>query len=208
MALSGRRTGSAQRLPVGLAAGARPIGRIHDRRTPVAVARTRPAAGPEVPQRLQLHHRRDAPLLDGWEVRPLFSPPYTPEYNGATEAGNGALKTRTSRRLVRAVPATGPQTTPKRHDAWPTNSTTLMVRWGQRRKRPSSLDCPSPSRPAPRSVEPSNTSKPKSGFGCALVEHGFLTFTRRSIAPPIPSRTWLRISYAAQASDRCIRQCE
>ena len=34
--------------------------------------------------------------LDGWRVRPLFSPPYTPEYNGAIEAGNGALKTRTA----------------------------------------------------------------------------------------------------------------
>jgi hypothetical protein len=35
-------------------------------------------------------------FLDGWQVRPLFSPPYTPEYNGAIEAGNGALKTRTA----------------------------------------------------------------------------------------------------------------
>ncbi len=38
---------------------------------------------------------RTALLLDVWEVRPLYSPPYTPRYNGACEAGIGALKTRT-----------------------------------------------------------------------------------------------------------------
>jgi transposase InsO family protein len=34
-------------------------------------------------------------FLKGWRVRSLFSPPYTPEYNGTIEAGNGGLKTRT-----------------------------------------------------------------------------------------------------------------
>ena len=34
-------------------------------------------------------------FLARWAVRPLFSPPYTPEYNGGIEAGNHALKTRT-----------------------------------------------------------------------------------------------------------------
>ena len=34
-------------------------------------------------------------FLDRWDVRPLFSPPYTPEYNGSIEAGNGVLKSRT-----------------------------------------------------------------------------------------------------------------
>jgi hypothetical protein len=31
-------------------------------------------------------------------------------------------------------------------------------------------------------------------IGCALVEHGFLTFTRRSITPPIPAHFPLKIS--------------
>jgi len=38
---------------------------------------------------------RTALQLDAWEVVPLFSPPYTPCYNGACEAGIGGLKTRT-----------------------------------------------------------------------------------------------------------------
>src|SRR4051794_40312674 len=32
-------------------------------------------------------------FLDGSPARLLLSPPYTPEYNGSIEAGNGALKT-------------------------------------------------------------------------------------------------------------------
>jgi hypothetical protein len=40
-------------------------------------------------------------FLDHWQVRPLFSPLYTPEYNGAIEAGNGALKTRTHEEAAR-----------------------------------------------------------------------------------------------------------
>lgn len=38
---------------------------------------------------------RTALLLDAEEVVPLFSPPYTPRYNGACEAGIGGLKART-----------------------------------------------------------------------------------------------------------------
>jgi len=34
-------------------------------------------------------------LLRTWQVEVLFSPPRTPSYNGAVEAGNGSLKTRT-----------------------------------------------------------------------------------------------------------------
>jgi transposase InsO family protein len=34
-------------------------------------------------------------LLDEWAVTPLYSPPYTPGYNGSCEAGIGGLKSRT-----------------------------------------------------------------------------------------------------------------
>lgn len=34
-----------------------------------------------------------AALLQQWQVTPLFSPPYTPQYNGACERGNGTLRT-------------------------------------------------------------------------------------------------------------------
>lgn len=39
--------------------------------------------------------QRTADLLAAWQVIPLFSPPYTPRYNGACEAGIGGLKIRT-----------------------------------------------------------------------------------------------------------------
>jgi transposase InsO family protein len=40
-------------------------------------------------------------LLDSAAVIPLFSPPYYPKYNGATEAGIGSLKTRTEHHAAR-----------------------------------------------------------------------------------------------------------
>jgi hypothetical protein len=44
---------------------------------------------------------RVATLLDNWCVTPLFSPPYTPRYNGSIEAGIGALKLRTDTHAAR-----------------------------------------------------------------------------------------------------------
>jgi transposase InsO family protein len=41
-------------------------------------------------------------LLASAGVIPLLSPPYTPRYNGAIEAGIGSLKTRTERHAARA----------------------------------------------------------------------------------------------------------
>jgi transposase InsO family protein len=40
-------------------------------------------------------------LLDEFRVTPLFSPPYTPSYNGAIEAGIGSLKDRTDAQAAR-----------------------------------------------------------------------------------------------------------
>ena len=40
-------------------------------------------------------------FLDRHQVQPLFSPPWTPEYNGACEAGNGALQTYTHHQAAR-----------------------------------------------------------------------------------------------------------
>src|SRR5207244_12795766 len=36
-------------------------------------------------------------FLQRWQACSLFSPPYTPQYNGAIEAAIGSLKTRTQR---------------------------------------------------------------------------------------------------------------
>jgi transposase InsO family protein len=42
-------------------------------------------------------------LLGRWGVFPLFSPPHTPQYNGSCEAGNGAMKTRTEHQAILAA---------------------------------------------------------------------------------------------------------
>jgi hypothetical protein len=41
-------------------------------------------------------------VVSAEEVKALFSPAYTPEYNGSVEAGNGSLKTRTHHQAVRS----------------------------------------------------------------------------------------------------------
>jgi transposase InsO family protein len=41
-----------------------------------------------------------ADFFQSWEVLPLFSPPRTPQYNGAIEAGIGSLKTRSERQAT------------------------------------------------------------------------------------------------------------
>lgn len=43
---------------------------------------------------------RTVALLTAYDVIPLLSPPYTPRYNGACEAGIGSLKTRTHHRAA------------------------------------------------------------------------------------------------------------
>jgi hypothetical protein len=39
-------------------------------------------------------------LLSRWDVFPLFSPAHTPEYNGSCEAGNGAMKIRSAHQAI------------------------------------------------------------------------------------------------------------
>jgi len=82
-----------ERRPACLAAGAgRDVG-LDDRGPPVAVAGTWATAGAEVRQRIGLRGPAHAwSFLERWQVLPLFSPPYTPEYNGACEAGHDAMK--------------------------------------------------------------------------------------------------------------------
>jgi transposase InsO family protein len=157
-------------------------------------------------------------LLDHWNVFPLFSPPRTPQYNGACEASHGAMHILTEHQAAR-----------QGRPACCTCDDLEAARWFA-----NELHRPSGHRgPTPREVwdqRPPITETERAAFGRslqqhretvrfaerytldvplgrqaqakldrvaisrALVELGFLTFTRRSITPPIPSHLVSRIS--------------
>jgi transposase InsO family protein len=157
-------------------------------------------------------------FLDGWQVRPLFSPPYTPEYNGSIEAGNGALKTRSHEEAARQG----------RAGHWTADDTEAARRMANEFTYPAGPLRPTRYenfRAAPRTTlevraafgrtveQEQNQERLKQGdpldtdlghaaqaqidrvaIGCALVEHGFLTFTRRSISPSIKTQIALNNS--------------
>jgi transposase InsO family protein len=157
-------------------------------------------------------------FLNRWEVRPLFSPPYTPEYNGSIEAGNGALKTRTHEEAARRG----------RAGHWTADDTEAARRMANELTYPHGPLGPTRQecfRASPRtalearaafgrSVEQErNQERLQQGYPLdtdlghaaqaqidrvaisrALVEHGYLTFTRRSITPSIKSQNSLNIS--------------
>lgn len=98
-------------------------------------------------------------FLDSWQVLPLYSPPYTPEYNGAIEAGNGALKTLTHDHAAREgrgrpVDRRGPR-------SGTTHGQRTSLSLG-----PAAADAagrlprPSPTPPAPPSAASSSASEP------------------------------------------------
>ncbi len=157
-------------------------------------------------------------FLDRWEVRPLFSPPHTPEYNGGIEAGNGALKTRTHEEAARQG-RDGPWTA---DDVEAARRMANEMTYPHGPLRPTRQGC---FRASPRieleartafgrSVEreqiqerlkqgyPLDTDLghsaqahiDRAAISRALVEHGYLTFTQRSITPSIKSRIPLNIS--------------
>ena len=157
-------------------------------------------------------------FLGAWEVLPLFSPPRTPEYNGACEAGNGALKTCTHHEAAR-------QGRPGQWTADDLEAGRRMANeftYPQGPLGPTRLErfhpAPRPTLDARaafgRSVEhertqerlkqgyPSNTDLghmaqaqiDRVAIGCALVEHGHLSFTQRHITPQIKSQIALKIS--------------
>lgn len=153
-------------------------------------------------------------FLDSWQVLPLFSPPWTPEYNGACEAGNGALKTRTQEQAAQAG----------RPGQWSADDAETARRianehnypWGAGRPTPDVLWKERSPITAEFRAAFRGTVQQQRGRACteqrclaytlldhalqapidrtaiprALVEHGLLTFTRRSIPTPIiPQKT-------------------
>ncbi len=157
-------------------------------------------------------------FLARWDVRPLFSPPYTPEYNGSIEAGNGALKTRTHEQAARQG----------RNGPWTADDVEAARRMANETTYPRGPL--GPTRQECFGASPRITLEARAAFGRtvaheqtqerlqqgypldtdlghaaqaqidraairrALVEHGYLTFTQRSITPSIKSQNSLKIS--------------
>jgi transposase InsO family protein len=157
-------------------------------------------------------------LLKRWNVFPLFSPPLTPQYNGTSEASNGAMKTRTNHEAARqGRPGcwacddleTAQWFANHVHRPWGDHGPTRREVWDQRSlisetERASFGRSLAQHREAVRLAQ-GYTSEETLGrqaqakvdrvaIRLALVEHGFLTFTRRSITSPITAQFVARIS--------------
>ena len=157
-------------------------------------------------------------LLCEKEVLPLFSPTYTPEYNGAAEAGIGSLKTRTETHATRlgrpghwtaddvALAQAEANATARPHG--PTGPTPDEC-WNQR--RPITLDqrllfqtAVDRHRLEARTEQALPTDGPlttheqrtidRRAIRRALVEHGYLLFARRRIPLPFRRQKTARIT--------------
>jgi transposase InsO family protein len=157
-------------------------------------------------------------FLERWEVLPLFSPPRTPEYNGACEAGIGALKTWTHEEA--SWRGRAGHWTPDDLEAARRMSNEFNHPKGPNRQtsHESFRSAPRPASDAraafgrtvlvARQQERAQQGHPPNtdldhvvqaqidrvAISRALVEHGYLSFTRRSITPQVKSQNALRIS--------------
>jgi len=157
-------------------------------------------------------------LLRTWNVFPLLSPPYTPEYNGACEAGIGAIKLRAHLESARH----------DRPGQWTCDDLEAARLMANETSRPRGYLSPTPQEAWERR-EPVNPalrdafisayvdfeSKARADLGYlpgldlsprqqaavdriaisrALVAYGFLFFRRRRITPPFKARRPRRIS--------------
>jgi transposase InsO family protein len=157
-------------------------------------------------------------FLDRWEIRPLFSPPYTPEYNGSIEAGNGALKTRThdeaarqgrdghwtaddaeaARRMANEMTYPHGPLGPTRQErlrASPRISLEARAAFGRTVEHERSQERLQQGTPLDTDLgHAAQAQIDRAAISRALVEHGYLTFTRRSITPSIKTQNSLKIS--------------
>jgi transposase InsO family protein len=157
-------------------------------------------------------------LLASAGVVPLFSPPYTPAYNGSAEAGIGSLKTRTERHAARCG----------RPGVWTLDdaaaaqaeANALAHRRGERGPTPDAAWSSRPRLTAADRVlfqatlarlrgeeraraglatdgSPHATAERRAAriaIRRALGEHGYLLFSRRRIPLPIPRRKAARLT--------------
>jgi transposase InsO family protein len=148
-------------------------------------------------------------LLRTWQVQVLFSPPRTPTYNGAVEAGNGSLKTRTQNQAdaagrpgqwtsadLEAACIQANASRPRRlkgrspEEVWRSRSPlTEMDRQGFE----NTVDQERRQARTQKGIDPDTALKRHQQAGVdrkalprALVAHDYLSFTRRRIPSPIP----------------------
>jgi transposase InsO family protein len=157
-------------------------------------------------------------FLAHWQVESLFSPARTPSYNGSCEAGNGAMKHRTSYQAIRqghpnlwTVDDVEAARNLANHCTYP---------WGwQNLTHAQAWQARSPITPDERAAfgrtlaDHRTRARDEQGYPVdtdlsrtaqaqvdrvairrALVERGILTFTRRLITPPLPPQKTTRIS--------------
>jgi len=145
-------------------------------------------------------------VLGQYGVIPLFSPPYWPRYNGAIEAGIGSLKTRTQRQALLAG----------HPGQWTWHDAETARQEANATARPHGVTGPTPEQlwqgRTPRSVgqravfgatlqrcrqeaegggaggneRSREAARERQVIQRALVEHGYLLFSRRRIPSPIP----------------------
>jgi len=157
-------------------------------------------------------------FLDRWEVRPLFSPPRTPEYNGACEAGNGAMQIRTheeaarqgrpghwtaddleaARRMANDLYYPQGPSGPTRQSLFcsaPCISSEARAAFGRTVEREQIEERLKQNYPLDTDLgHMAQAQIDRVALGCALVEHSYLTFTRRSFTPLIKTQIGLRIA--------------
>ncbi len=157
-------------------------------------------------------------FLDRWEVRPLFSPPYTPEYNGGIEAGNHAMKTRTddeaarqgrnghwtaddveaARRMANELFYLHGPLGPTRQECFgasPRIALAARAAFGRTVEHERTQERLQQGYPLDTDLGHAAQSQiDRAAIRRALVEHGYLSFTRRSITPSIKSQNSLKIS--------------
>lgn len=157
-------------------------------------------------------------LLHEKEVLPLFSPPHTPRYNGAIEAGIGSLKTRTETHATRNGHPAHWSADDVAHAQAEANATarpqgphepTPDERWTTRKpltheQRTCFLDVARRHRTEARLEEDLPTDGPiptlvqrtldRRAIRLALVELGFLLFRRRRVTLPFTSKKTANIT--------------
>jgi transposase InsO family protein len=157
-------------------------------------------------------------FLDRWQVTPLFSPPYLPEYNGGIEAGNGALENYTCEKAAlaghighwtaddcEAARRMANELTYPRGPSQPTPKATFAARQrisaearaAFRRSVAEQQDQERIAQKYPLDIDldlKDQDAIDRVAIRRALVEHGILTFTRRSITPQLKSKIPLKVS--------------
>jgi transposase InsO family protein len=156
-------------------------------------------------------------LLGQWQVFPLYSPPRTPQYNGACEASIGSLKRRTQRQVqvrtaANAEPEPDPTWTsadldaaqeqanaepnsrrpgPSRAQVWEARTLATAeerTSFGEAYRREEELARREKRHPDGPLTRPQQAAVDRIALRRAMLARDYLEFRRRRISPPIPRK--------------------